>query len=163
MSAPPQQRPGSSKQDYATPPELLDAVRERLVIEQFTIDLAADAENAVCDRYYSLLDSAFNHEWDHEGWGWCNMPFGDIPRFVKKASESPSNNALLVPASIGANWWRDFVHGQARILALNGRVTFGSWEYGNWVPMETGTYPKDCAILLYGPGIEPAYEVWTWG
>jgi hypothetical protein len=26
---------------------------------------------------------------------------------------------VLVPASIGANWWRDFVHQRALVLALN--------------------------------------------
>jgi hypothetical protein len=58
-----------------------------------------------------------------------------------------------VTAGVGSNWWRDHVHDKARVLLLNGRITFVG---------ETHGYPKDCCLLLYGPSVEPGYEVWSW-
>lgn len=152
----PLQKPGYSKQDYGTPPELLAAVRQILSIKQFCIDLAASEANAVCPLYYSKENSAFEHEWDHVvGWAWCNPEFGEITPWVQKASESRGSIAMLVPASVGSNWWRDYVHEQAYVLFLNGRIRFvGAIDQ----------YPKDCAILLYNPPLRwrGYYQVWTW-
>jgi hypothetical protein len=46
---------------------------------------------------------------------------------VKKAHEEMikgARTAMLVPAGVGANWWRDHVHNKAHVLLLNGRIMF---------------------------------------
>jgi hypothetical protein len=91
-----------------------------------------------------------------DGWNWLNPPFSDLRTWVQKALEESrqgAHTAMLVPAGVGANWWRDWVHTKARVLLLNGRITF----VGHNQP-----YPKDCALLLYEPNVIPAYETWTW-
>lgn len=62
MRVQPVQKPGRSKQDYATPACFLSAVKQRFGVE-FAIDLAADATNAVCARYLSMDDDALSVEW----------------------------------------------------------------------------------------------------
>ena len=61
---------------------------------------------------------------------------------------------MLVPASVGSNWWQEFVHHKAHVLMLNDRIQFVGAE---WV------YPKDLGLLLYTPFIrQGSYEGWSW-
>jgi hypothetical protein len=41
------------------------------------------------------------------------------------------------------------------VLLLNGRLAFMP-DKPAWL------YPKDCILCLYGPFVEPGYEVWNW-
>jgi phage N-6-adenine-methyltransferase len=154
----PRQKRGRSKQDYRTPPEFLRAVKRRLQIEDFTIDLAASHDNRVTEWFYSEGDDALTQSWNPtDGWAWCNPPFGRLALWVEKAyteSQMGANIAMLVPASVGANWWHAWVHRSAYVEFLNGRLTF----VGQAAP-----YPKDCALLLYSPWGPIDYDVWRWG
>lgn len=152
----PPQKPGRSRQDYATPPEFIEAVKRRLGIAEFAVDLAADRDNSVANEFYTYTLDALKRDWVFNGWDWLNPPFARITPWTTKAFEESRRGAriaMLVPAGVGANWWRDWVHGKAFVLLLNGRITFVG---------ETMPYPKDCALLLYGPDIAPGYDVWTW-
>jgi len=153
----PRQKRGESKQDYQTPAIFLAAVCTRLGINGFDLDAAADADNAVCDRFYTIEDNALVQPWAGlPGWVWCNPPFGNLAPWVAHAHAESllgAQIAMLVPAAIGANWWRDYVHNKAQVIGLNGRITFVG---------ETNPYPKDCCLLLYGGPEFPRYDIWTW-
>lgn len=161
----PVQTPGKSRQDYQTPPELLMAVETRLGAP-LVWDLAATAENAVARQFYALEDGvdALGQRWATEiydahrgrGWAWLNPPFADIEPWAKKCTEQAAqglNIAMLVPASVGANWWRYFVEPFAYVLHLNPRVTFVGQAQG---------YPKDCSLVLYTPVRMTGSQVWRW-
>ncbi len=157
----PIQKPGRSKQDYGTPPELLKAIRKRLNIENFALDVAASPENAVCDDYLTAEDDALSsvRDWrsnnDPQGWTWCNPPYADIEPWVKKAvieSALGANIAVLIPLSI-SEWWVKYVEKHAYKISLHGRIKFVGADQG---------YPKDCALLLYTPWRAVGSEVWDW-
>ena len=156
----PQQKPGRSEQSVGTPPEFLYAVKKRLCIGNFDVDLAADTHNAVCANYYDeQMDAlADNNSWKvtQGGWAWCNPPYGKISPWVEKASKEAAEGAhiaILVPASVGSNWWRDHVEPYAYQSFLNGRLTFLG---------HTSPYPKDLALLLYTPWCFTGHEIWYW-
>lgn len=156
----PRQKPGKSKQDYGTPKEFLDAVRNRLCIQEFKVDLAATQENRVCPFWHGLdngIDSlADGVRWNYNGWAWLNPPFSNITPWAAKAAKEAQRGAhiaMLIPASVGANWWRDWVEAYAYQSFLNGRITFVG---------ETTPYPKDCALLLYTPWQFMGHEIWNW-
>lgn len=153
----PKQKPGLSKQEYQTPPEFIGAILRKCRIEAFIFDVAADALNTVAvGGYFSKADDALVQDWPRSGWNFLNPPFEDIAPWVKKAymqGRLGAHTAVLIPASSGANWWKLWVDQKARVLQLNGRITFVG---------ESDPYPKDCALLLYGPSVEPGYEVWSW-
>lgn len=152
----PSQKPGRSRQDYRTPPEFLWAVKRRLGIDAFAVDLAASKENTVADEYFDKASDALARSWVFRGWDWLNPEFKYIDPWVRRAFEQSrvgARVAMLVPASVGANWWRAYVHNKAFVLLLNGRITFVG---------ETMPYPKDCVLLLYGPDVAPGYDVWKW-
>ena len=145
---------GSSKQDYQTPREFITAVYQRLLIPGFELDAAASPKNAVSPLYYD--ENVNGLEWPWMTWTWCNPPFSNIAPWVRKAWEESlkgASSAVLIPSSVGANWWKDWVHDKAHVLLLNGRITFVGQEH---------PYPKDCALLLYTPQVRGGYEVWSW-
>lgn len=157
MATMPIQKPGLSKQDYETPPEFIAAVKARLGINSFYIDLAADQHNRKAELWYgeehdSLLCNwaGLPCQWPNFTWAWLNPPFANIAPWAKKCSESKIKIAFLVPAGVGANWFRDHVDGKALVLLLNGRLSFDG----------IAPYPKDCILCLYG--VTPGYEVWDW-
>lgn len=154
----PPQKPGRSRQDYRTPAVFLDAVRRRFGLTAFAIDLAASEENAVAPLFYTEAEDALQQPWRTKSreFGWCNPPFANIAPWVRKAwreSRIGARVLMLVPAGVGANWWRDHVDGKAFVLFLNGRITFVG---------ETMPYPKDCVLLVYGPDVAPGQAVWSW-
>jgi phage N-6-adenine-methyltransferase len=168
----PKQKPGCSKQDYGTPPELLHVVRNRLHIKDFDLDIAATKENAVCPYYYSLEEGkdAFLNSWQtpepESGWAWLNPPFGSIKRWIQKAVTEASEGAniiMLIPASVGAKWWAEYVEPHAYVCFLQGRISFIPTGVEGWIH-EQGkfVYPKDCALLLYTPWGFKGNEVWNW-
>lgn len=163
----PAQRPGKSETVVRTPPEFLTAVRSFLGITTFAVDLACCDDNAVAPlgitkEMDSLLVPWADLSGDGE-WCWLNPPFDHIAPWAKKCSleSDPYGDhgawiAMLVPASVGSNWWRDFVHQHAHVHFLNGRITF---LFADGTP-QNGPYPKDLALCLYGD--EPGYDVWDW-
>lgn len=161
MARMPKQKPGLSKQDYGTPPELLAAVKHRLNIKDFDIDLAASAENAVTKNYfdeeYDSLKETVSWKTHNMGWNWLNPPYANIAPWVEKALEQAENEGVntvvLIPASVGANWWASYVDDYCYQVFLNGRLTFVG---------ETKPYPKDCALLLYTAWGFKGNEVWDW-
>lgn len=154
----PVQKPGRSRQDYQTPPEFISRVKMLLGISEFTIDLAASTTNAQAPWFFSEEEDALKQEWAYPGWGWLNPPFGRVGPWLEKAYMCESQVAMLVPASVGANWWADYVHHKALVLLLNGRLTFVG---------EKGPFPKDCALLLYNcydtiGSRMIGYRMWEW-
>lgn len=160
----PRQRPHRSEQSVQTDPRLIAAVVRRW--GPLAYDLAADATNRQAPLYVNELVDSLSLHWLKLGPGnrWLNPPFGNIAPWAKKCSEeaAPDRRVFLhVPASTGANWFRDYVWGKAYICFLSGRVTYVG---------HTTCYPKDTIVAVYGdmttvcriPARRVGAEVWEW-
>lgn len=167
MAKVPRQKPHCSKQDYGTPPELLTAIRNRLRIDEFAVDLAASKDNAVCRCFYDESYDSLkrSRDWAVDGWAWLNPPFANITSWVSKALHESTNYGahvvMLTPASPGSNWWRDYVEPYAYVSYLNGRFVFVGTP-NNPKTGKPDVYPKDCALLFYTPWGFRGSEVWNW-
>lgn len=144
---------GKSRTDYPTPWEFVRAVEKRF--GPLTLDLAASETNTKADSYFDVTQNSLVQPWHrYSGNLWLNPPFDNITPWAEKcASESFLGATIffLTPASVGANWFRDFVHGKALVLGLNGRITFEG---------ATDPYPKDCILSCYG--LSAGFDVWAW-
>jgi phage N-6-adenine-methyltransferase len=155
----PAQQPGNSKQDYATPREFLDAVERRFGPIRF--DLAAHHGNHVVENYYGpgspKGEDSFKQNWSLLGGVlWLNPEFADIAPWAEKCKTDGAAGArvkMLVPASVGSDWFREHVHHRALVLALSPRLTFVG---------ETDPYPKDLMLCAFGPWIAPGFDCWRW-
>lgn len=152
---PPQMR-GVSKQDYATPRDFLSAVENRFGFIHF--DLAASKKNARVGRFYSKKDDSLVQDWARTDGRhhFLNPEFANIDPWAAKCAETNYEGtdkilSFLTPASVGADWFRDYVHGKALVLALNGRLCFDGIDL----------YPKDCMLSVFGLGVT-GFEVWDW-
>lgn len=155
----PAQKPGLSKQDYATPREFINAVEDRFGKLRF--DLAAHKRNTRCKLYYSLEEGvdSLGKDWTKlTGNLWLNPPFADIEPWARKCWESTSGSNsyiqifFLTPASVGANWFADHVWHRAQILFLRGRLSFDG----------VAPYPKDCMLSVFGGGRATGCNLWDW-
>lgn len=162
----PAQKPFRSRQDYGTPPLFIRAVKQRLRVDRFAHDFAADATNRQAPTHFDQEADALSvPQWElslrqngcptsGQNWGWLNPPFTAISKWAKRCAETGEAGgkiAFLVPAAVGSNWFRDYVAGRAMVLFLNGRITFVG---------QTDPYPKDCMLCLYG--VDTGYDVWNW-
>jgi phage N-6-adenine-methyltransferase len=162
MSAMPAQRPSTSTQAVGTPVRFLDAARRLFSIKEFSVDLAADPSNAVCDVFLTEAVNALAPEvrWrdycGSKGWGWLNPPFKEIGPWVEKAWRESRNGArlmVLVPAATDTQWWDSHVRGKAYIIYIKGRFAFVG---------HTAHYPKGLALLVYAPFLKGGDRVWAW-
>jgi hypothetical protein len=157
----------TSKQDYATPREFLDAVKRKFDVKEWRWDLAAVRENAVVTRNMDYFGpdhtleqfrDALAYNWAAiRGDLWLNPPYADIAPWAAKCDQTVNGVKLfrghiffLVPASVGSNWWADHVHNKALVEFPRPRLSFDG----------KNPYPKDIALAVYGE--TAGYETWTW-
>lgn len=160
MSNMPQQKPGKSNQSVQTPWELMQAIHE-LIGDTFAVDLAADETNTQAPSYIGEAEDSLTVAWHKLSpgrWLWLNPPYKKIDPWVEKAMLTAVNVpsfkvAVLVPASVGSNWWRTHVHSWAQVYFLTPRVTFVG---------HTSPYPKDLALLIYRHNLWGGYNSWRW-
>lgn len=104
--------------DRGTDPELFAELDARF---GFTIDVAAAAHNAKCDRFYDLEVDGLAQSWAGER-VWCNPPYSSIEPWVRKAWDEwegrdkndqicgPELIVMLLPANrTEQGWWQDWV------------------------------------------------------
>ena len=157
----PRQKLGESKQDYGTPPELIQAVVERF--GALDVDLAARADNALAGMFIPPETDSLATDWAIFASMncWLNPPFARLEPWAAKCAEADSilraeggSLFLLVQASTGSDWWAKHVHGKATVLLLRGRVQFVG---APWVS------PLSVALCVYGArNASPGYELWEW-
>jgi phage N-6-adenine-methyltransferase len=152
---------GESVQEIGTPKNFLFAVQNRFGLIKW--DLAATFENQVADSGYFLGtgseidEDSLKKDWItlSNGVRWLNPPFHDITPWAEKCATQRGFQQwtlMLVPASVGTNWWAEHVHNKAMVYFLSPRLTF----VGSTTP-----YPKDLALCAYGYGAV-GYTTWRW-
>lgn len=153
----PVQKPGHSRQNYGTPKEFIEAVEKRF--GKIIFDLAAEEHNTKCEKFFSEKDNSLAQPWARlfpsENL-WLNPPYSSIKDWAKKCSEESLNRhgliLFLVPASIGSNWYAEYVHNKSMVLALSPRLTFEG---------EKSSFPKDLILAIYSNGFK-GFDIWRW-
>jgi len=153
----PEQKPGQSRQNYGTPWEFIKVVENRF--GKIVCDLAASKENAKAPNFYDAATNSLQQPWaEHykDGVLWLNPPFGKIGEWAAKCAEESLKRhgsiLLLVPGSIGSNWYYNFVHRKSMVLALSPRLVFEG---------ETSSFPKDLMLCVYSNGLN-GFDTWRW-
>ena len=153
----PAQSPGSSVQSYGTPRAFIDAVEARF--GPLLHDLSASSANTKAPTFYGKADDGLAQPWALDfprGNLWLNPEFAKIAPWAEKcAIESTARQGLvllLTPASVGSNWFAEWVHRRSMVFALSPRLTFEG---------ETTPYPKDLILSVYGMGLE-GFSCWRW-
>lgn len=162
----PKQKPGRSKQNYATPKVFIAAVLRHFGLDEFAFDYAADKRNAKARRFWSKRDDALSKgalAWRLElntGIGWLNPPFDHIGLWALRCASAAACGAkiiMLVPASVGSNWFVKYVFKKHPVVFLNGRISFDG----------IAGYPKDLMLVCFGFKRDDMpnrvlFDTWRW-
>ncbi len=156
----PKQKPGRSRQCYATPWSFIQAVESRFGLLDF--DLAATPKNAKAGRFFTLRQNALKQIWQPDYYRyWLNPPFRRILPWVEKcALTAPTLTErgriiLLVPASVSSRWFQTYVFGRAFVNFFSPRLCF----------LRNEPYPKDLMLCIYRkrkPRIDEQFCYWDW-
>lgn len=125
--------PPSKTVEWATPQAFFDTLDARF---GFTLDVAATADNAKCDRYFTKEQDGLSRRWVNEDGSpavvWCNPPYGRvIAEWIKKARLAAFHDGatvvLLVPARTDTGWFHEHVLAceYASVEFVRGRLKFG--------------------------------------
>lgn len=121
------------RDDWGTPFDLFKSLNS---VFNFAVDLAADANNALCADYCSIEDDngffdcsskVFEHLVDR--WCWCNPPYseryGGLPKWITTIRERIPKALVLIPAAPGNQWWHKVVWPYViAITFIRGRLQF---------------------------------------
>ena len=155
-----------SKQDYATPPELVALIEKQFGVE-FLLDLAAGSENTKAPNFLSVFEDSLSLNWkasleecDNDDIfpnraAWLNPPFKRAEPWMAKCAEESAKGIKIVSltlSSLGSNWYRDNVEGKALSFVLRDRVTFVGCDQ---------PYTKELMVSLWGSGMS-GLSFWSW-
>lgn len=156
---------GSSEQVVETPRAFLAAVESKF--EPLAWDLAALDTNHKAPRWITPEQDSLSVDWHKlDGLLWLNCEYANIGPWVKKCANESRLGAeilLLVPGSIGANWYWDFVEPYADVYSV-GRMVFENCYDKKTGLLITTPYPKDLILCHYydEPLGHKRMERWPW-
>lgn len=135
----------SRRHDWETPKALFDALHGEF---GFTLDSAANRDNAKCAAFFSPEDDGLSQSWATLGAVFCNPPYGPgIGKWVKKAYDecraSWQTVVLLIPARTETDWWHRYVMQATEIRLVRGRLRFSGM---------TINAPFPSAVVIFRPG-----------
>lgn len=141
--------------EWGTPQDFFDRLDDEF---GFTLDVAANADNAKVERYFSVDDNGLEQDWSGEV-VWMNPPYGrEIAAWMQKAyTEGLGGTTVvcLVPARTDTRWWWDYaVHGEVRFV--KGRLRFTGGSKSN--PLSHNA-PFPVAVVIFGR--RPSRVLWA--
>lgn len=128
----------SNRDDWQTPKDFFDKL-DRLF--GFELDVAADATNAKCARYFDKEANGLNQEWSNRNW--MNPPYGrEISAWCAKADEQAKKGKLtvaLLPARTDTAWYHKYCASWHTIF-IRGRLRFS----------DAGSAPFPSMVVFFG-------------
>lgn len=123
----------------------------------FTLDAAASAENAKCEKFYDRERDGLRQPWSGER-VWCNPPFSALPAWVRKALDETADACPLVVMLLPANrteqrWWQTWIEpvrdrgGRVETRFLAGRINFASAT--NPDGKSKSSAPFGCVLVVF--------------
>lgn len=142
----------SKSDEHETPQSLFAPLNDEF---HFTLDVAANSENAKCQKYFTKEMNGLSQKW--EGVCWMNPPFGQqIQKWVRKAYQSAQEGCTVVcllPARTNTGYWHDICM-KGEIRFIRGYPKFGNAVQGLKAPL---------AIVIFRPErnlTQPAPDAW---
>lgn len=113
----------SQKDDWETPKELFEKLDAEF---HFTVDLCADDNNHLCEKYYTKEKDGMNADLTNEV-VYCNPPYGrkSTSDWVKKCALAKATVVMLLPARVDTKWFHEYIYEKTEIRFIKGRLQFG--------------------------------------
>ena len=144
----------SNKQDWETPPEFMQALKQ-----SFDLDVCAYKDTAKAPIFFTEQDNAFKQQW--VGKCWMNPPYGKaIPKWLERAYKESqqaycTSVTCLIPARTDTAWFHDFAV-KGTIVLLRGRISF----LQNGLAVGSPAFPS--MLVIYDKQQLPKILTWAW-
>ena len=92
--------------EWTTPKDLFYRLHHQY---HFTLDPCSTHENALCLKHYTKEENGLLQSWKNET-VFCNPPYSEVKKWVKKASEEKADTIMLVPARTDTKWFHEFIY-----------------------------------------------------
>ena len=142
-----------SSGDIWTPWEFIRAVEHRF--GPIAVDLAASGpQSAKAARWITPEEDSLKQDWAailNGGLGWDNCSYSNIAPWAKyhqQQWEMGARTLLLVPASVGSNWYWRHVEPSAEVYSV-GRMVFDNCFDRKTGQLVSTVYPKDLILCHY--------------
>jgi phage N-6-adenine-methyltransferase len=125
--------PKEIRDSWRTPREIFDFYDRRFC---FKTDLAASHDNKLCQRYFTIDNSAFNviNREAILGHVWCNPPYSNITPWVDLcisiATDDHRKVVMLLPADTSVKWFKLAFENCTECHFISGRLTFINEQSG---------------------------------
>ena len=99
------------RNDYMTPPELIELALKIKGVEYFVLDVCCSKKNI--PALYHYIDGkkdGLTRPW--EILNWCNPPFDECDKWVKKAyveQQKGNETVMLIPVRTETKYWHDCI------------------------------------------------------
>lgn len=116
------------KDEWFTPAEVVEALREHYQLGRFNLDPCADDSSSCGEAYYSIEDDGLTKDW--YGDVWVNPPYSRIMPWIEKGiselqrDNGPDRVVYLVPAATETKWFQRVFPNLSAITFLTPRVQF---------------------------------------
>lgn len=101
----------NKRNDYLTPPDIYQMVLDDLGRKEFDLDVCCSMGNIPAKRYYiEGLQDGLSLDWDLLNW--CNPPYSECEKWVKKAVEEQikhNTTVMLLPARPETKYWQEYI------------------------------------------------------
>lgn len=163
--------PETERDVWRTPPAVVEWLRARY---GFRIDLAADADNAVCEHFFAQdgmrgrvgnriclgdgLSNAWLGAWSTTSVGFCNPPYSSIAPWVEKARIEALRGfvcVMLIPTINGEEWGASVFAAAREIIFIAGRLSFLSASTGK----PAAGQMRGSMVCVFGPHSNPTPAV----
>ncbi|WP_158603332.1 DNA N-6-adenine-methyltransferase [Acidithiobacillus sulfuriphilus] len=144
----------SERDDWTTPPQLLEKILDALGRDVFDLDPCSPGHGGPVPAYsyYTPRENGLEQSWN--GLVFVNPPYSQVKKkwaskIVKEAAQGAQIIALILSRT-GAQWWHQAVDTGAMVLYLRGRLKFGEGM---------GPAPFDSALWLFNFPVSLAREL----
>lgn len=113
---------------YVTPWEFVRSLPEH----PFDLDVAAEPENAKADDFLTEAENGLETAW--AGRVWCNPPYSEPEKWIRKAIQEKGNCdviVMLLKSDTGTKWFHDLLLPNAKVTFLRDRIRFNG-ERAPW-------------------------------
>ena len=141
------------RNDYQTPPELYNLALDWIGADKFDLDVCCSSLNI--PSKFHLIEG--EHDGLEEDWlklNWCNPPYNQCEKWVKKAyKEQQKGNytVMLIPVRTETKYWQDYIINNFKIN-LNSDVKFLKKGY-SFINPETkekmGVFKNPLALVFF--------------
>ena len=146
--------------DYKTPPELYLMALITFGIERFTLDTCCTEFNIPARVYYTedgLFADGCQKLSDKDGltgewfdFSWCNPPFNECAKWVKKAynenKENGINICMLLPVRTETKYWHDYILHNPNVEIVWLRKGYKFLDKNN---QEMGVFKNALALVFF--------------